>query len=31
MTTPGGHYIPEESPDLLAAEMRTFFGSVRDV
>jgi haloacetate dehalogenase len=25
-TTPGGHYIPEESPDLLGAEMLAFFG-----
>jgi haloacetate dehalogenase len=25
-TTPGGHYIPEESPDLLADEMLAFFG-----
>jgi haloacetate dehalogenase len=24
-TTPGGHYIPEESPDLLASEMLAFF------
>ena len=25
-TTPGGHYIPEETPDLLVAEMLQFFG-----
>jgi haloacetate dehalogenase len=25
--TPGGHYIPEESPALLVAEMRAFFGA----
>jgi haloacetate dehalogenase len=25
--TPGGHYIPEETPDLLVAEMRAFFGA----
>ncbi|MEP6608261.1 MAG: alpha/beta hydrolase [Burkholderiaceae bacterium] len=24
-TTPSGHYIPEESPDLLCAQMRSFF------
>jgi len=24
-TTPGGHYIPEESPELLADEMLAFF------
>jgi haloacetate dehalogenase len=24
-TTPGGHYIPEESPELLASEMLAFF------
>ncbi|HQR21238.1 MAG TPA: alpha/beta hydrolase [Burkholderiaceae bacterium] len=29
-TTPGGHYIPEESPELLAAEMLDFFGSGSD-
>jgi haloacetate dehalogenase len=26
-TTPGGHYIPEESPERLADEMRAFFGA----
>lgn len=25
-TTPGGHYIPEESPDLLVDQMLAFFG-----
>jgi haloacetate dehalogenase len=30
MATPGGHYIPEESPDLLAAELGAFFGAVSD-
>jgi hypothetical protein len=24
-TTPGGHYIPEESPELLASEVLAFF------
>jgi haloacetate dehalogenase len=28
MVTPGGHYIPEESPELLAADMNAFFGTV---
>jgi haloacetate dehalogenase len=28
-STPGGHYIPEETPDLLVAEMLRFFGRVR--
>jgi len=27
-TTPGGHYIAEDSPDLLLEEMLAFFGSV---
>ena len=27
VATPGGHYIPEESPDLLAAELRSFSGT----
>lgn len=26
-TTPTGHYIPEEAPDLLRAQMRTFFAA----
>lgn len=30
MTTPGGHYIPEESPDLLAADMGEFFRAMID-
>jgi haloacetate dehalogenase len=25
-TTPGGHFIPEESPELLGDEMLAFFG-----
>ncbi|MBA2548153.1 MAG: hypothetical protein H0V16_06795 [Burkholderiaceae bacterium] len=24
-TTPSGHYIPEDTPDLLIAEMQAFF------
>ncbi len=25
-TVPCGHYVPEEAPDALLAEMRAFFG-----
>ena len=30
MATPGGHYIPEESPELLAADMGEFFRAMID-
>jgi hypothetical protein len=26
-TTPTGHYIPEEAPELLIQHMRSFFGN----